>query len=439
MAGIPLTRRAMLVAAGLSVAAGGCARARPTSVPLRGLLLVSGKGSADERLLLQQFNAAQTSVQAELLPLPVQGLNGPPPSLTTAMGEASATLLGSGLDLTSWIQAGNTDLSGFVPGVWGSLRDHSGAIWSVPLRVGITVLQVDASALGAAGVLMPADGMWPVEKFVESVPGLAAKATERSDAFGPGLGWSIPQGVAIGMSLHAPPVWFGFARGYGGQVVAGDSVTLTSGPVLTGLDLYGNVLQRTAVTGMRGVPPSGPWLGFGVLPVSAAEAGIVSGKEWKAARSPLRFLRFPVFPVDPVVPALVTDQAGIPAKAPHPDRGAAFLMWLLSKAGQVALNAAGFTATRTDIRIPSPWWAPGALGGFARLDQLTFVPGALSALVDFSQVMFPVLAQPPAVRQAKLVALQATLNHYLAGTATTSETLRILLTKVAPLAPNGPD
>ena len=447
MARLAFTRREALTtaAAALYLAGAGCSAgrraARPTSVPVRPLVLVSGHPNSAEQDLVQQFNAAQTALQAAFLPIPVPGQSGPP-SQATPLSEASASFAQSGPDLSPWMKQRNIQLSAFVPGVWDAVSNVRGGIWAVPLRIGITIVRVDAAALQKAGVQVPADGLWAVDKFVGSISALAAQAKARWRAFGPGLGWSWAQWAGTGLDGAPPPVWLGFASGFGGRVVRGVTANLTAGPVLQGLQLYGDALQQTAVTGPIGGDRSftGPWLGFGVLPVSAAETGVTSGQagsSFAQSGSTLQYLRFPVFPVEEVVPAVVSAWAGIPPNAPHPDRGAAFLMWLLSQEGQVALNAAGFTATRMDTNIPRPWWGAGALGRFGRPDQLAFVPGML-ADVNFSSVIFRVLAQPAARRQAQLVAIQAALEHYLEGDASAADTGRALQ-KISPVAPNGPN
>jgi ABC-type glycerol-3-phosphate transport system substrate-binding protein len=162
-------------------------------------------------------------------------------------------------------------------------------------------------------------------------------------------------------------------KGWGGQMTKGDRTNFSDPKVVEGVTQLMDFAAK--YTPWFAPPPSDPFLA-GQAAMEWAQRPVLYGccttpdrKKWTSSFVP-RFVNFPLLPTPEIGAGMAGWGASIDTKYPH--EAAAFLMYSLSKEGQLIYSkAAGEVPVRSDLTGSSVWRDQIPQGG--SLDQKAFV------------------------------------------------------------------
>lgn len=342
--------------------------------------------------VLDAFNATQRGLRVRYVPpfLPGKGRG-------TVTNYQPSVILGQRVrsgnrDLAGAIRGANVNEGRFIPGVWAGVTMAGGYVPCVPVDVTVYGLRYRVTALGPA---TGAASTWSNARFA----GRCAAALKTGATFGSGLGLAYPNSA-----------WLGYASGHGGSVVRDGRLTLTEAAVLQGLSDYAAILEITASHSV----PEGTLATFDLDPTSRTNAGMPA---W-------RMIRFPLLPSGAVPADLLG--AGVPEGAPEPQGGVRFVLWLLTRQGQLALTSVGFPAMRTDIGAGRAWYERRPLQ--TPPSALRFLPASWAAVPDFylGKWVMQAVALPGPVRRDALRVVEGAVNGLLSGHLSLASASRVV-------------
>ncbi len=352
------------------------------------------------RPILDAFNATHVGLRAT--PAPLYGA-----ARVTVNPVLSAVFDAEyiGANLRAAISAENWNPMDLWPGLIETVSTPAGDIVGLPVNVSVTCVTYNAAAMRASKVAVPFSAKWTEQTFLQTVLSLAQSSRTRQ-VFGPGLGFSGGQG----------PAWLGYATGYGGAPFSGSTLDLTSPRVMNGLEEYPAVLRNTWQI------PASPHLDL--VELSFISKSAISKP---ATSHELGIVRFPAGPVSATVPA-VPRVAAVPVQAPDSRAGMAFVLWLLSRKGQLTLTRVGFPSMRMDVAAMPSTFRQLAIA----YADLVFVPGALTfgiaSRLDLDYRIAAVLAttRSSGHRLRCLQDIQRVTNQVVSGSLSLVKAMRAL-------------
>ena len=298
---------------------------------------------------------------------------------------------GGAIDLSGAMKHENFDGAGVLGGAMAAVTSADGSVIGMPIDFQLVAMAYDPGVLRSVGVAAPAPTGWSASEFLVVVDALSGAKAGTVPTFGYDLAW--PGGFGA---------FLGYTEGCGGSVFLGSSVVLTSPAVLEGLGAYSEVLRATWV-GMH--PPQRSAFGLG-----SASIGWSRRRRTWAEQG---YVRLPVMAVRSAAPAMVS-VAYVPTRAPNPEAGQAFALWLLTAGGQRALTSLGYPGMRTGASSGPAWLRTEETGVLP--EDLVFSPAAGTvAVAALDYLLFGALSLPGKEQPAVLRAIESALNGAEAG------------------------
>ncbi len=271
--------------------------------------------------------------------------------------EASKGVL---LNLSPYMKAYGYKKSDFVDGMM-QLGNYQGNQYVLPRGMDQIVTAYNPALFKKFGVPLPKEG-WTWEEFLAAAKKLTRKV-KGTQYYAMGSG---------GNNHTSYPIYVPFMKGWGGKLSKNGQANFTDPKLVRGISELMNFAQN--YTPWFAPPPSDPFLA-GQAAMEWVQRPVLYGccispdrKKWTSSFTP-QFVNFPLFQT----PAIGAGMAGWGATVDtkHPKEAAAFLMYTLSRQGQLAYSkAAGEVPIRTDL-LGSTIWRNQIPDG-AKLDQKAF-------------------------------------------------------------------
>lgn len=272
--------------------------------------------------------------------------------------EASKGML---INMSPYMKAYGYEPNDFVQGIM-QLGKWNGNQYVIPRGMDQIVTAYNPALFAKFGVPEPHEG-WTWSQFLAAAKKLTRKVDGKQY-------WAMGSG---GNTYAAYPVYVPFMKGWGGKLSVGDTATFDDPKLIKGVATMMDFAKN--YTPWFAPPPTDPFLA-GQAAMEWVQRPVVYGccinaerTKWTTQFIP-KFVNFPLFPT----PAIGAGMAGWGAtvNSKHPKEAAAFLMYTLSKQGQLTYSkAAGEVPIRHDL-LDSTVWRNGIPDG-GKIDQKAFV------------------------------------------------------------------
>lgn len=256
--------------------------------------------------------------------------------------EASKGIL---LNLSPYMKAYGYKKSDFVNGMM-QLGVYQGKQYVLPRGMDQIVTAYNPALFKKFGVPLPKEG-WTWDQFLAAAKKLTRKVNGvQYYAMGSG-----------GNTHTAYPIYVPFMKGWGGKLSRNGKATFTDPKLVHGIAELMDFARK--YTPWFNPPPGDPFLA-GQAAMEWAQRPVLYGccisadrKKWTSSFVP-RFVNFPLFSTPAIGAGMAGWGATIDTK--HPKEAAAFLMYTLSKEGQLAYSkAAGEVPIRNDLLDSTTW------------------------------------------------------------------------------------
>jgi multiple sugar transport system substrate-binding protein len=285
------------------------------------------------------------------------------------------------LDLTPYLDAYGYKTSDFVTNIM-QLGNYDGRQLVVPRGVDQVICAYNPELFATLGVPEPHMG-WTWDEFTAASERLTRK-----------VGGTQYYALGIANIYSSYPVFLPFMRGWGGEVVnaAGTRAQLDDPRVVEGVTQMIDYYRTYSPAFLK--PPADPFLNgtaamnFYVRPTLIQQMVNPTHTAWLTTFVP-KFVNFPLFPT-PRIGAGMQGWAGT-VNTRHPHETAAFLLYTLSRRGQLLYSkVSGEVPVRNDLHGSTVWQQPLNFNG--PLDQTAFY--AYAQYQSYPPTKLPIATNP---------------------------------------------